>query len=895
MQIRDIHIEGFGRFRDRRVGPFQEGLNVIHGPNELGKTTLLEFVRRVLFGFPDGREKTNFYGVQPGSGQGGRLSCLTQEGETIHVSRQPGPAGGAVIIGTEAGDLHGDATLGGYIGHASKDIFRNIYAFTIDELQSLDSLSGSETQSRLYGAGLGSLSLAAAERELEKMTEALFKPRGSQQQIARAHKRIRDLQQRVRETQEGLGTYDEKVRELTALRDQVDRLSQEADRLQSRRHALQTRLDLFPMALDGQQAQKELDALEAIDEFPEHGSETLASLLSEQKTLRLQIEDEAGELEATQLRLKNLDVDEYLLGRAPEIIALMESTQEIRTALKDRLAVRRERDLACERIAEGARRIGPLWDEARAMAFTWSEAEQSAVQQQHRALETAREEVLTAREKLNYHREQRAGEQARRKSTPGWVGFFSAALLAAGALGTLWGLARGERLFVLATGLMLAFGLGLFILQRKEKPTAPEEDALAKTLQQLLERAEQNAAALTGQWQAWLRDRQLDPGLQPQDAERVAARIREIRIQAEERDRMSERLARRDAAISQAAHRLQAFAPCPALAPEDLPAQIQHLGQRLEAAQANQRETAALQTQFREHTDKIARLEMRRKEKDGELQQFLKSAGATGEEDLKRRQGIFQRRRELRATLENTSRQIQARLGVGEAFTQFLETLRAGVPDAMEHELEQVSEALSLRLKEKDALYQQIGETQNLVRQLASNDDLLTTQAELEMEKHSLGRLAGEWAAGRIALAMLAAARGKYEKDRQPQVLISAGEILSRVTGGKYVKVIKPIDSAALMIEAPSGSRLGIQEMSRGTREQLYLAMRLGLIEEYEKRSEPLPIIMDDVFINFDDARGERVVEFLAGFARPRQVIVMTCHMRSLEIYKKYGARQVQL
>ena len=142
---------------------------------------------------------------------------------------------------------------------------------------------------------------------------------------------------------------------------------------------------------------------------------------------------------------------------------------------------------------------------------------------------------------------------------------------------------------------------------------------------------------------------------------------------------------------------------------------------------------------------------------------------------------------------------------------------------------------------------------------------------------------------------MLAAARGKYEKDRQPQVLISAGEILSRVTGGKYVKVIKPIDSAALMIEAPSGSRLGIQEMSRGTREQLYLAMRLGLIEEYEKRSEPLPIIMDDVFINFDDARGERVVEFLAGFARPRQVIVMTCHMRSLEIYKKYGARQVQL
>ena len=81
--------------------------------------------------------------------------------------------------------------------------------------------------------------------------------------------------------------------------------------------------------------------------------------------------------------------------------------------------------------------------------------------------------------------------------------------------------------------------------------------------------------------------------------------------------------------------------------------------------------------------------------------------------------------------------------------------------------------------------------------------------------------------------------------------------------------------------------------MSRGTREQLYFSMRLGLIEEYEKRSEPLPVIMDDVFINFDDHRGEQVVQLLADFAQTRQVIVLTCHKRSLEMYQKYGAHSV--
>ena len=75
----------------------------------------------------------------------------------------------------------------------------------------------------------------------------------------------------------------------------------------------------------------------------------------------------------------------------------------------------------------------------------------------------------------------------------------------------------------------------------------------------------------------------------------------------------------------------------------------------------------------------------------------------------------------------------------------------------------------------------------------------------------------------------------------------------------------------------------------------MYLAMRLGLIEQYEMRSEPLPMIMDDVLVNFDDQRKSRLIEILARFAEKRQVIVLSCHQSSLDAYKRVGARQIEV
>ena len=104
--------------------------------------------------------------------------------------------------------------------------------------------------------------------------------------------------------------------------------------------------------------------------------------------------------------------------------------------------------------------------------------------------------------------------------------------------------------------------------------------------------------------------------------------------------------------------------------------------------------------------------------------------------------------------------------------------------------------------------------------------------------------------------------------------------------------VIKPINSNELQIKDSQGNIKNVREMSRGTKEQLYLAMRLGLIKEYEKLSESMPVIMDDILVNFDDKRNPLAIKALKEFANGRQVIILTCHRNILDKYKELGAHE---
>lgn len=81
-----------------------------------------------------------------------------------------------------------------------------------------------------------------------------------------------------------------------------------------------------------------------------------------------------------------------------------------------------------------------------------------------------------------------------------------------------------------------------------------------------------------------------------------------------------------------------------------------------------------------------------------------------------------------------------------------------------------------------------------------------------------------------------------------------------------------------------SGEKLLVQELSDGTRDQLYLALRLAFIDQHFDSNQPLPLIMDDILVNFDDLRSKATLQVLAELAEKTQIIYFTHHLSIVEI-----------
>ena len=149
-----LRIHGFGRFADLRV-ELDRGLNLLLGPNEAGKSTLLAFIRSVLFGF-DRRQSARRYEPRTGNAFGGELTLKTPSG-TLVVQRTGSRrrVEGELIVRDGQGAILPEAALGVALGGANRELFSQVFAITVDELEGFESLaSESSVSEALFAAGM---------------------------------------------------------------------------------------------------------------------------------------------------------------------------------------------------------------------------------------------------------------------------------------------------------------------------------------------------------------------------------------------------------------------------------------------------------------------------------------------------------------------------------------------------------------------------------------------------------------------------------------------------------------------------------------------------------------------------------------------------------------------
>ncbi|MCP4169638.1 MAG: AAA family ATPase [Fuerstiella sp.] len=147
---------------------------------------------------------------------------------------------------------------------------------------------------------------------------------------------------------------------------------------------------------------------------------------------------------------------------------------------------------------------------------------------------------------------------------------------------------------------------------------------------------------------------------------------------------------------------------------------------------------------------------------------------------------------------------------------------------------------------------------------------------------------AEDWLALQIEEEAVLTMRRRFEKDNISNTLATASSYMHRISSGRYHRIWGPLGENFLCVDDEYGRTFRVEQLSGGTREQLFLAIRFALVREFSRRGVELPVVMDDLFVNFDEERTVAAVECLMEVAgEGQQILFFTCHQHLAELFKK--------
>ncbi|UST53421.1 AAA family ATPase [Comamonadaceae bacterium OTU4NAUVB1] len=232
------------------------------------------------------------------------------------------------------------------------------------------------------------------------------------------------------------------------------------------------------------------------------------------------------------------------------------------------------------------------------------------------------------------------------------------------------------------------------------------------------------------------------------------------------------------------------------------------------------------------------------------------------------------------------ARAVEAALGTLEAGGDGLsiEALEAEVAAVDAAQVPARTAGLAAQLDEvrqaQDALTVQITQAEAALGRIAGQDDAARAESQRQNALAEMADAAERYVRVHTASRLLKWAIDRYRETRQGPLLGRAGAIFAGLTRGSFQKLSVDFDSEPLTLHGlrADGQVVPIAGMSDGTRDQLYLALRLAALEMHLAQSHALPFIADDLFINYDDGRSEAGLRALAELSTRTQVIFLSHH-----------------
>ncbi|HET9216466.1 MAG TPA: AAA family ATPase [Terriglobia bacterium] len=756
MKIENLRIDGFGVWCDKTWEALSPGLNVFHGPNETGKSTLMAFIRSILFGL-DRRGQARRYEPLNGGTHGGWLD-VTVQGRPVRIERKAGKHVRGVVSLYDGDATGGDVELERLLGGTTRTLYHNVFAFGLEELEQFHTLQDTEISPHISGAalGIGAARWTAVQKDIEARQRSLFLPHGQNGVINVALKELESVREDLDRTEHQPEEYWAAQEARTRLAAEVAGLEDVVADLKARVAHYEKRLKSRPMLERRRAIEAKLRSMPAVETFPEGGLERLELLRKQFRTLQSDRDGLRRQIEQRRLDRRDLQLvaDPEETGRKVQVL-------------------------------ESLRKLVPRMETARRV-YESSIEQRRAVSQERTAVETAMQSTRP----------------------PSAVAFYS--FLALLAIAAFVVIASGYP--YVASGVFAVMLLPMLWYRKRLRVF----EGLVKQSKSCNERMQ---GCITEVQRIEVEARSIETDLRKLTGKTDISQedIDERAVEIEARSKVAEDLRRLD-----------------------------------ESIERGRGDVDRLSVQLAEVQDAIDVL--------------FTEAAAADEKEFVERAEIFKQRQLLISELE--------RLPIEPPEPGLLFDVRANEEEAYETIQQELLEA-ERRLVESR---HESGRVAERITVMERSEERSRALARQEVVLARIDASAEVWAVVTLCKTLLDETRKVYENDRQPEVLRHASRFFRTMSAERYSRVVAPLDGTELQVERRDGVRLLPQLLSRGTAEQLYLAMRFALLRDYAGHSDPLPVVFDDVFVNFDPERTRNTFQAVGELTETHQVLLFTCH-----------------
>lgn len=407
---------------------------------------------------------------------------------------------------------------------------------------------------------------------------------------------------------------------------------------------------------------------------------------------------------------------------------------------------------------------------------------------------------------------------------------------------------------------------------------------LEKAAEQLAEEQktlELRRAEFSQDWQTWLTELQFPADWQPDLAITVISRLQSLRDKLQQIPGMENRIA----AMSL---RLAEFDPfvrqlCDQVAPDWKlqPTEVaaRQLADRLQAAISTDQRRSELTRELQKYRLKVDEIRQQQLVVQTERDKLLGLAQATTDEQFLEEAHRSEKIRELEQEIASKQREL-TRLREFEDEAEFTQQLQAVDYPALETSRQSLEQRIHELEEQERQANERKGATGQALDQLDGSAAAAEIQSAITERRAALANSVDRYVPLLLARQLLQQTLQRFERESQPEMLGEVSRLFSVMTGGRYHRVERPRDTnrPLLVHRADNSADLEPNQLSTGTREQLYLAIRLAYVLHYCTKAEPLPIVLDDVLANFDPVRTRRTLEALGQITDRVQVLLFTCH-----------------